>query len=199
MSKFKPNKNIKFSRKNIQRGERALNKLNLKHAEDQMVEEIESKIYSANQALAYFVYNKDYESIKTLCEEIETFAHDKWLGYIDPTIWTKEEREYIQEQFKIEIKSGKSNYDSTNLNFDADAFTNVEFIKHEGQKEIKYWVLTSCSFMEGYNDPMTSKYFDPTDLVAAKNALDALINRVKQDIKMNIAYVQSQKNLYANV
>lgn len=188
MSKFKPNKNIKFSRKHIQRGERALNKLNLKHAEVQMVEEIESKIYSANQALSYFVYNKDYESIKTLCEEIETFAHDKWLGYIDPTIWTKEEHKYLQEQFEIEIK-----FDDHNLNFDADAFTNVEFIKHEGQREIKYWVLTSCSFLEGYNDPMTSKYFDPTDLVAAKQEFKEVIIRVEQDIKMNLAYIEKQQ------
>lgn len=182
------NSNIKFDRKHIRKGHRVLNKLKLKHAEKKMMTEINSKLYSANDVLAYFIYTNDYEAIKEICQGIGTFAHDKWLGYIDPTIWTTEEHEYLQEQFEVKI-----NFDDImNLYFDVDAFTKVEFIKHAGQKDVKYWVLTSCSFMDGYNDPMTSEYFDPTDTIAAKKAFEAIIVKVKQDMKMNLAYVKRQ-------
>lgn len=185
MSKFKSNPNIKFDRKDVGKGERALYKLKLKNAEKKIITEIESKLYSTKEALAYFIYTKDGISIKKLCEGIEMFARDKWMDYIDPTIWTTEEHEYLQEQFDVKI-----DFDDKNLNFEVDAFTNVEFIKHPGNKDIKYWVLTSCSFMDGYNDPMTSEFFDPTDSIAAQHAFEALIVQVQQDVINNLAYVK---------
>lgn len=198
MSKFKANKGIKFSRKYIQRGNHALLKLKdtvaTTDAEHAMLDEMRTKVYSAVEALSYFMFIEDYDSLRELGKEIKQFAKEKWTDYVNPAIWTKEEHEYLQKQFNVKI-----DFKDFNLDFDVDKFTHVDFFKEQGQIDVKYYALTYCPYMDGYNDPMASNYFDPENTDTARKALNALITRVNRDIEMNQTYIQRQKEKYAKI
>lgn len=192
MSKYQPKK-IKFDRKAIHKAEKSIDIQSLVGDEGYIKGEISAKVETAIRAISSCIYRDDYEALQEIGKVMKAFATEKWSGYVSPTVLTTEEHEYLLQQFNVEIE-----FHERTLDFDVK-ISNVEFSKESRHKLIRYYAFTHCSYLDGYNDPMTSEYFDPEDTVAARKELDALIVKIKNDVQNNVDYVKKQQERYANL
>lgn len=58
-----------------------------------MLEEMEGKIHSEYRVITHLLLTEDYTALKEVFASIRSFAKEKWTGYVNPKVWTKEEHD----------------------------------------------------------------------------------------------------------